>query len=380
MEAPAAPASSTPPAKTDLARWREHLRDERGAARLYRAMAAAERDQERAGIFNELAEVEEEHARLWERKLREAGVEPAPDRISAGESALLWLGRRFGNRLLLPMAERRERRADAGYTGLNDPELAGMAREERLHGAVFHSMDSAGPLTIAQHERWHRRTGGGSMRAAVFGINDGLVSNFSLVMGVAGAARDPNTILLAGLAGMFAGAFSMAAGEWVSMQSQREMFEREIAQEREELAAAPADEARELELIYRAKGVPREEAKRLAEKIVADPTAALDTLAREELGLDPQELGSPWGSAFSSFGAFLAGAIIPILPYLLITGPWALRGSLIASAVAMFGVGALLSLFTARNALLSALRMLLIGAAAATVTWSVGRLVGVSLS
>jgi VIT1/CCC1 family predicted Fe2+/Mn2+ transporter len=179
---------------------------------------------------------------------------------------------------------------------------------------------------------------------------------------------------------MLAGAFSMAAGEWVSMKSQREMFEREISQEREELRASPADEARELELIYRAKGIPQEDARRLAEKIVADPAAALDTLAREELGLDPQELGSPWGAAISSFGSFLVGAIIPILPYMLVAGPWAMRSSLAASALALFGVGALLSFFTARNAFVSGLRMFLIGASVAALTWSIGRLVGVSLS
>jgi len=178
---------------------------------------------------------------------------------------------------------------------------------------------------------------------------------------------------------MLAGAFSMAAGEYVSMKSQREMFEREIAQEREELLVSPEEEARELELIYRAKGLSKEEARRLADKLVADPDASLDTLVREELGLDPGELGSPWGAALSSFVAFVGGAIFPILPYLLAAGPLALRLSVALSAVALFGVGALLSLFTARNALVSGARMLGIGAAAAAITWTVGRLVGVEL-
>lgn len=368
------------PTPADLRRWRGHLRDERAAARLYHAMSASEGDAQRAEIFRELAEVEEGHARVWEGRLREAGVDPGADRPDRGTALLAWLGRRLGSRFLLPLVQAREVKADAGYARPGDAQALAMRREEKLHADVFRLMDTARPSTIAQNERWHRASNSGSLRAAVFGVNDGLVSNFSLVMGVAGAASTHGAVLLAGGAGMLAGAFSMAAGEWVSMKSQREMFERELAQEREELAAAPEEEARELELIYRAKGLSREEAQRLAAKIVADPESALDTLAREELGLDPNELGSPWGAAGSSFVSFLCGAIVPLAPWLLIHGPQAFPVSLGASAAALFGVGMLLSLFTARSAWLSGLRMLAIGAAAAGVTWSIGRLVGVSLS
>lgn len=369
-----------PPTRDALRRWRANLRDERASARLYRVMASTERDPERAALFTELAEVELEHARHWEQRLSESGVDPGPDRPSRTDALLAWLGSRIGNRLLLPVVRAREVRADSGYTRDGDARVVAFAREERMHAEVFRLMDVSTPRSISEHERWHRGAGGGSLRAAVFGVNDGLVSSFSLVMGVAGAAASSQTVLLAGFAGMLAGAFSMAAGEYVSMKSQREMFERELEVEAEEVALTPLEEARELELIYRAKGLEREQAKQLAQRLISDPAGAIDTLAREELGLDPRELGSPWRAAFSSFAAFVVGAVFPVLPYALTTGQGALTLSMVLSAGALFGVGALLSLFTARNPLFSGLRMLGIGAAAAAITWTIGRLVGVSLT
>ncbi len=155
----------------------------------------------------------------------------------------------------------------------------------------------------------------------MFGVNDGLVSNASLILGVAGASSDAHVVLLTGVAGMCAGAFAMATGEYVSVRSQRELFEYQIGLEREELAQYPEAEAQELALIYAAKGLPPEEALRLATQIVADPEHALDTLAREELGLNPDELGSPWGAAISSFVSFAVGALLPLAPFMLMSGP-----------------------------------------------------------
>jgi VIT1/CCC1 family predicted Fe2+/Mn2+ transporter len=198
---------------------------------------------------------------------------------------------------------------------------------------------------IARRERWHRvgGLGGTGLRAAVFGINDGLVSNLSLVMGVAGAGPDSSFILLAGVAGLLAGAFSMASGEYVSVRAQRELFERQIALERAELESNPAEEEAELALIYELKGVPRPEAERLAHRLIQDPEVALDTLVREELGLDPDELGgSPYVAAASSFVAFAVGALIPVVPYLFASGDLAFALSACLSAAALFGVGALL--------------------------------------
>jgi VIT1/CCC1 family predicted Fe2+/Mn2+ transporter len=198
-------------------------------------------------------------------------------------------------------------------------------------------------------------------------------------MGVAGAATANSAILLTGVAGLLAGAFSMAAGEYISMRSQREMFEYQIGLERAELAQYPEEEASELALIYVARGMNPTDAQNLANKLVADPALGLDTLAREELGLNPDELGSPWLAAISSFIAFVFGGAIPLLPYL-----FALTHALILSVLftgsALFTVGAILSLFTGRNALLGGLRMLLIGGSAGLVTYWIGHLMGASLS
>jgi len=220
---------------------------------------------------------------------------------------------------------------------------------------------------------------GGNLRAAVFGVNDGLVSNASLILGVAGASPEPGVVVLTGIAGMCAGAFAMAAGEYVSVRSQRELFEYQIGLERDELRQYPEAEAQELALIYAAKGLPVEEARRLARQIIADPEHALDTLAREELGLNPDELGSPWGAAISSFLSFAAGALLPLAPFVLAPGPRALPVAIGITAVALFGVGALLSLFTGRNGWYSGLRMLALGALAGGVTYLIGRIAGVSL-
>jgi VIT1/CCC1 family predicted Fe2+/Mn2+ transporter len=235
------------------------------------------------------------------------------------------------------------------------------------------------PKTVEDVGGRHRTFGGGMLRAGVFGVNDGLVSNTCLVMGVAGAAAEPNIIVLTGVAGLLAGAFSMAAGEFISMLSQREMFEHQISQEREELERYPKEEAEELALIYAARGIPLDEARDVASHLIANPEKALDTLAREELGLNPDDLGSPIGAAGSSFVAFAVGASLPLIPFLLGTA----NGVAIAAAIsgaALFVVGALLSLFSGKNAWLSGLRMLAIGAAAAAATYGIGSLFNVSTS
>ena len=236
------------------------------------------------------------------------------------------------------------------------------------------------PTPASRTEHRHRWLGGGgNLRAAVFGINDGLISNASLLLGVAGAQAEASTIVLTGLAGLASGAFAMGAGEYVSMRSQRELYEYQIALERDELAEYPEAEAAELALIYRAKGIPEEEANELARKLIADPTQALSTLAREELGLNPDELGSAWGVAVSSFCAFAAGAAIPLLPFLLLSRAHALVWTALCTAGALLLVGAALSLFTGRSAWRGGVRMLLIGTLAGTLTYSLGRVLGVGL-
>ena len=211
-------------------------------------------------------------------------------------------------------------------------------------------------------------------------MSDGLVSNLALTMGVVGASTDSQFVLLAGIAGLLAGAFSMAAGEYISMQSQRELFERQIALERAEMEAIPEEEEAELAAAFRSKGFEPAEAARIANRIFQDKDVALDMLVREELGLDPDELGSPWGAAIGSFLAFAVGAIIPVIPFLLLDGTGAVVVSLVASSIALFAVGAGVSLLTGRGLWFSGLRQLGIGLGAAVVTFAIGSLIGVTVA
>jgi VIT1/CCC1 family predicted Fe2+/Mn2+ transporter len=408
--------------RNDVERWRAHLAAERDAEGLYRALAAADRDAARAAIWRELAAVEERHGRRWVEKLQAAGeAVPPPGRLGWRPRVLGLVARIAGPRSVLPIVTAMERgdadmyvgHADAAdlladehrlgelvsalSAGKGDHETAPMLAElsadrdadgsPPAHDAEPALVADAAPVippqdVIVGREQWHRLGGSSStsLRAAIFGVNDGLVSNLSLVMGVAGADPGNNFVLLAGVAGLLAGAFSMAAGEFVSISSQREMFERQIALERDELEENPEEEEHELALIYRAKGLPAAEAKKLAAALMRDRNVALDTLSREELGLDPSELGSPWGAAISSFASFAVGAAVPVAAYLFVAGFAAFLVSVVLSALALFAVGAGVSLVTGRGLLFSGVRMVLIGGGAAAVTYLVGKLIGVAVA
>ena len=363
----------------DIRRYRANYIVEKDGIAMYRAMAAAEKDQKRAEIFEKLAQNEERHAQRWARLIETAGGHVPTHRPSARVRLLGWLARRFGTRRVIPIISSLEARDEAGYR--QQPEAEGLPAEERAHSRTLWAMSGGGGgvEAIAGTERWHLMSRAGTLRAGVFGINDGLVSNFSLVMGFAGAEAEPRYILLAGVAGLLAGSFSMAAGEYVSVRAQRELFEQQIAMEKEELEMSPKEEEEELALIYQAKGIPDDQARALARRIIANPKTAIDTLAREELGLDPTQLGSPWVAAGSSFLAFIIGAFVPVFPYLVTAGATAWVASGLLSCVALFGVGALISIFTARGPILSGLRMLGIGLLASAITYSVGWLLGVSM-
>lgn len=342
----------------ELKAWTE----ERRSAYLYRAVAAAEAGTARAGLFAELAGEADKQAAIWAGRVAARGGR-VPDHYRPDLRA------RVVARLLPVFGTRRLRRILAAMKVRGMALYAGRAQP---HGM---------PVSVEQVGERHRNVeSGGNLRAAVFGVSDGLVSNASLIMGMAGATPDPKIVLLSGAAGLIAGAFSMAAGEYVSVRSQREMYEYQIGLEREELDQYPEEEAEELALIYAARGLPKEDARRLAQTIIADPEQALDTLAREELGLNPDDLGSPLGAALSSFVSFAAGASIPLLPYLLGSPRNALELAVACTAVALFAVGAILSFFTGRGALPSGLRMLAIGMAAGGVTFFVGKLLGVTLA
>ena len=366
--------------QADVDRYRRNYLVEMEGIALYRSMAAAERDEKRATIFEKLAQNEERHAQRWARLIRSAGGTTPNYRPTLRVRLLGWLARSFGTRRVVPIISNMEARDEAGY--MHQPEAAGLPAEERAHSRALWLMSggSPGPASIVGTERWHLTSRGGSLRAAVFGVNDGLVSNFSLVMGFAGAEAKPEYILLAGVAGLLAGSFSMAAGEYVSIRAQREVFEQQIAMEQQELEMSPQEEEEELSLIYQAKGIPEQEAAALARRIVKNPKTAIDTLAREELGLDPSQLGSPWGAAVSSFVAFVVGTLVPVLPYLFASGQSAWVASAFFSCLALFGVGALLSIFTARGPFVSGVRMLGIGLLVSAITYCVGWLLGVSVA
>ncbi len=236
-------------------------------------------------------------------------------------------------------------------------------------------------IELAAIRRHHGSSGrSGSLRAAVFGVNDGLVSNFSLVLGMAAADLGGHVVVLAGVAGLVAGAFSMAAGEYVSMRVQREILESALDMERREIEEEPEAERQEIAVILRAQGVPPEDAERISGLVMEDPAVALDLMARQELGLDPDELGSPLGAAGSSFGAFAAGALIPLMPFLLLAFGMAVVVSIVLSGLSLFAVGAVAARLSDRPALFGGVRMLLIGAAAAAVTYGIGKALGVNMA
>jgi VIT1/CCC1 family predicted Fe2+/Mn2+ transporter len=384
--------------RESVKRWRDLLESERDAAELYSRLADAETG-ERREIFGELAETERRHAAHWAAKLHAAGAEvPDPGSPSLRTRLLGAAAGRFSTQAVLPLIERAER-ADAGIYDADPDALPGMAADERGHARTLARLTAgstndgvgaspvgAGPAgadpvsQIARRERWHRGDRSGAVRAAVFGVSDGLVSNTALVMGFAGSGVSHAATLLAGVAGLLAGSFSMAAGEYISMSSQREMFQREISLEQAELEEKPAEEHAELVLLYRAKGLPRADAERLADRIMADRSVALDTMAREELGLDPGQLGSPWAAAASSLLAFAAGAFVVVLPYLIGGGTAALVAAVVLALAAMFGVGATIGALNGRSAVRMGLRQMAVGALAAAVTFGVGALIGAHVS
>ena len=334
----------------------ESWREEKQSAWLYRELAACEPDPRIAGLFSALATAADRQAETWQ-----PGATPPPFAPSSRARLAARLARRLGPRRVRPMLAALKVRGLSVYD----------ARTPDGHLM---------PTSVGVSERRHKGYGGGNLRAAVFGVNDGLVSNASLIMGVAGAGATAASVVTAGVAGLLAGALSMAAGEYISMRSQREMFEYQIGLERDELAEYPEEEAEELALIYAARGMDLEQARGITRELVKNPEAALDALAREELGLNPDDLGSPWGAAIFSFLAFAAGAVLPLVPFLLgLPLDRAVTVAAVVAGIALFGVGAALSLFTGRNAWRGGLRMVLIGGGAGLVTWIIGSLLGAAV-
>jgi VIT1/CCC1 family predicted Fe2+/Mn2+ transporter/rubrerythrin len=388
-------------APIDLPTSLENLKLERDAIVLYDALAEIEKDPTRADAFRRIAGNERRHADIWARKLTELGATvPPADGPRPRVRFIMLIARLFGTRAVADLVKALEGDEEQAYDAQGtSPEVAAIAADEREHAEIWDRLSAGKPVAtardgvaaahsatsaadVAQNEHWHRTSArSGTLRAVIFGVSDGLVSNLSLVMGVSGAAAaNPRFVLLAGIAGLLAGAFSMAAGEYISMQSQRELFEHQIALERAEMEAMPEEEEAELAAAYRAKGFAHDEAARIAHRIFQDPQAALDMLVREELGLDPDELGSPWGAAIGSMISFALGAAVPVIPFLFGGGLVVTAVSLGLSLVALFAVGAGVSLLTGRGFLFSGFRQLGIGLGAAIVTYLIGTVIGVGVA
>ncbi len=413
------------PRPADHAESLANLRLEQDALALYEALGSIEKDPRRAETFRTIAGNERRHAGIWADRLRTLGAEvPPPARPRVRVRVIILLARLLGTNAVHDLVIGLEGEEERVYAS-RPPSLEAeqMAADERAHAAMWEKLRSeadAGearpadaevgiptarppvdmgggmaeatridevrrarvartPDEIARAERWHRG-GAGTLRAVVFGASDGLVSNLSLVMGIAGATADTKFILLSGIAGLLAGAASMAAGEYISVQSQREVLQRQIALERAELEAIPEEEKAELVAIYVGKGIPEKDARLIADKVFEDPETALETMVREELGLDPKQLGSPWSAAGGSFLAFCLGAIVPVIPYLFGGGTVIFMTSFTLSLAALFLVGSLVSLLTGRSLLFSGFRQVGLGAAAAAITYLVGHVIGVSVA
>jgi VIT1/CCC1 family predicted Fe2+/Mn2+ transporter/rubrerythrin len=368
--------------RTDL--WLQNLIDERDGAALYEGLAKYEKDREKARSFLEIAEAERRHAEIWRRKLEKEGVAIPLDRPSSRIRALIWLARRLGTAAVVPMVLEAEA-GDADKYDAQGGEATAIADEERAHRRTVAAMGRGEPTDarelIASRERWHRSSrSAGSIRAAIFGMNDGLVSNLSLILGVAGAGVEPRTVVVTGFAGLLAGAFSMAAGEYTSVASQRDLLAQQVAMEKREIEEAPEEEAAELTLIFKQKGLSTEQASRTAAEILKNPESAADTLVREELGLDPDDLGSPMGAALSSFGMFAVGAFLPLVPFLATSGSPAVALSAAIAFLVLAGVGGLVGFLSGTSVWKSAFRMAGLAAVAAGVTYGVGRLFGATVT
>ncbi len=368
----------------DSQRYLANLESELNSSALYQALSELEKDPRLAEIYRKLARAERQHALAWERLAKQAGANLPPFRPSFRTRLFIRLAKAFGVGLILPTLAGLERTDIGKYRG--QPEAEGMRREERSHmqllteitrAASGHGIEGG---DLARLEGRHRLSGGNALRAAVLGANDGLVSNLSLVMGVAGAHASGHGILVAGWAGLSAGACSMALGEWLSVQSARESYAKQIDLERQEVEAMPQEEAEELALIYQARGIEEKEARRMAEQVMRRKDTAVETMAREELGIDPDNLGgSAWTAAAASFLLFALGAAVPLSPFLFLSGATAIAGAIATSAAGLFLLGAAVTLFTGRNVWVSGLRQVGFGMAAAAVTFGFGRLMGGSV-
>ena len=360
--------------------WKE----EKNTAHIYRAIAEQEKDGHLSIVYSRMADIEETHADKFATAIQSAGGMVPVFKPNLRTRMILWFSRRFGPSSVLPGLQAKEQQGTLAYLGSEgNPQFAG---DEQLHARMLSQLSNLprGGMSgdsLAQLEGRHRATGGNALRAAVLGANDGMVSNLSLVMGVAGVSMNNQAILVAGMAGLLAGAISMALGEWLSVQSSRELYTNQIRIEQAEVDQSPDEEAEELSLIYQSRGLGKKQAEQMAKQILSNREYAVSTLAREELGINPEELGgSAWEAAITSFFLFVLGAIVPLFPYFFLSGTIAVIISILCSILGLFILGSVITLFTGRSILYSGFRMVAFGMAAAAVTFGIGKLIGTSIS
>ncbi len=365
----------------EIARMLRNWKDERESAALYDALAGIERDPRLSQVFRKLAESEREHAAFWEERLRSQGLTVPQFRPSLRTRTMVQLARQFGVAFVLPSITTRELADHERYSSQEDASAAGLTSQERGHAAVMRRIAAYGAR--GDGEGGPRSTTGNlsnNLRAAVLGANDGLASNFCLLMGVAGGGASGATILLTGVAGLIAGACAMALGEWLSVTNALEMARSQMDVDVHQLHASTVWQRTELALIYEANGMPEDEAARAAERVISQDPHAINTLIREERVISSIHLGAnPTSAAVFSFVLFAAGACVPVVPFLFNASTPVIVVSIVASLLALFALGLLTSFFNGRSPLFSGLRQLLIGAAAAAVTYAAGRLFGVAV-
>lgn len=359
------------------------IQTEVDASYLYKVLAENEEDENVASVFHQMSEIEQSHAIAFLSKNKLDGTQlPAPSKRAR---ILHFIGKVFGYDYILGVLLDTEKSISSSVLHARKKTKSEKSLSDTAHVRILKNVLEGDQMmsgaNLARFEKKHRSVGGNALRAAVLGGNDGLVSNFSLVMGIAGATSGQSEILLAGIAGLLAGALSMALGEWISVKSSQELYENQMEIEMEELETNPEGEEKELALIYQSKGIPMEKAKEMAASIMGDKEQAHQVLVKEELGIDSEELkGSAMEAAIASFIFFAIGAIIPVIPFFVIGGLKAVMLSTVLSAVGLFLIGAAITLFTNRNVWRSGFRQVLFGLAAAAITYGIGSLIGVSIT
>lgn len=358
------------------------IQTEIDASYLYGKLAAHEEDPVIAEVFRQMSDIEGSHIAAFAKKDKMDMADlPGP---SWRAKTVNLIGKIFGYEYVLGVLMDTEKALSSAIVATKKKNNIPVTGGENAHVSILRSILEKQPdvsgSRLARFEKRHRSVGGNAIRAAVLGGNDGLVSNFSLVMGVAGATEGESGVLLAGLAGLLAGALSMALGEWISVKSSQELSENQMKLEMEELETNPEGEIREIKLIYMAKGIPEGQAQEMASAIIKDNKQAHELLVKEELGINAEELkGSAMEAALYSFFLFGLGAVIPVFPFFFTSGMKAIYISVAVSAVGLFLIGAAITLFTGRNVWFSGFRQAVFGLAAAAITFGIGKLIGVSI-